>query len=114
MGIIRAGFVAFPVSTRNSAVGVANLLYETKCEFLFVSEDASMQTLASDALNYLKASDSLKNHAPVHQLVVPSIAELLPQQDDNFAPLPPFKPASMNTPALILHSSGRHHTWWDE
>jgi hypothetical protein len=107
MGIIRTGYVAFPISTRNSAIGVATLLYKTKCCYLFASEDAAMQTLADEALEKLKSVEEFKTHPKVHKLPLPTFEHLFPGKDDHFQPLPPFEVPSLDAPALILHSSGQ-------
>jgi acyl-CoA synthetase (AMP-forming)/AMP-acid ligase II len=106
MGIIRAGYVAFPISPRNSAIGIANLLVKTKCTFLFVSEDAPMESLAEEALGMLGSDPELIQHSKVHQLALPTFDGLFPEKDDGFKPLPPFRTPSVDTPVFILHSSG--------
>jgi acyl-CoA synthetase (AMP-forming)/AMP-acid ligase II len=105
MGIIRAGYVAFPISPRNSALGVANLLVKTKCVHMFVSEDLAMKTLAENALEILRSDPELSKHPKVHKLSLPTFDYLYPEEDDAFEPLSPFK-CSIDTPAFILHSSG--------
>ncbi|KAK0190081.1 NRPS-like enzyme [Armillaria mellea] len=42
-GIIRSGYSAFPISTRNSPAAVAHLLESTGCKNLFVSDDPAIQ-----------------------------------------------------------------------
>ena len=106
MGIIRAGLVAFPISTRNSAIGIATLLFKTNCTHLFVSEDAAMQNLARNALDLLQSENEFKGYPKVNKLTLPSFDYLFPEKDDNFTPLEKLKVASLGIPALILHSSG--------
>ncbi|KAI1788607.1 acetyl-CoA synthetase-like protein [Ganoderma leucocontextum] len=49
VGILRAGHIVFPISTRNGSAAVSHLLNRTNCRHLLVSEDGYMQTLASEA-----------------------------------------------------------------
>ncbi|KAI0308598.1 hypothetical protein OF83DRAFT_218489, partial [Amylostereum chailletii] len=46
VGIMHAGLTPFPISTRNSAVGVAHLIAKTGILQLFVSPDPAMQRLS--------------------------------------------------------------------
>ncbi|EEB95171.1 hypothetical protein MPER_05903, partial [Moniliophthora perniciosa FA553] len=42
-GIMRAGYQAFPISTRNSAVGIAHLVRTTRVKYMFVGETPANQ-----------------------------------------------------------------------
>ncbi len=48
-GILRAGHIVFPISTRNGSAAVSHLLNRTNCRHVLVSEDEYMKTLASEA-----------------------------------------------------------------
>ncbi|KAJ3572833.1 hypothetical protein NP233_g2821 [Leucocoprinus birnbaumii] len=99
VGIMHAGLTAFPISTRNSVVGVAHLIRITKLRLLYVSPDAAMQRLARDACTLLKSEG-----IDVHILPVPQLGDLY-NEDNTLSHLAPVR----NTPdpiVLILHSSG--------
>ncbi|KZV70689.1 acetyl-CoA synthetase-like protein [Peniophora sp. CONT] len=53
MAIMTLGYVAFPLSPRNSAVVTAHLLEVTNASMVFASEDVSMQALATEAIKIL-------------------------------------------------------------
>ena len=57
LAILRAGHVAFPLSTRNSASAVAHLVRTTGLSALFVSRDAGMGRLVEEALEILKKDE---------------------------------------------------------
>ncbi|GLB41023.1 putative acetyl-CoA synthetase-like protein [Lyophyllum shimeji] len=98
-GIVRAGYRAFPISPRNSDVGVANLLQQMDVRYLFVSKDKAMQTIAASAVKRL-AVDGIK------VLEVPTFATLYGVDDATFQPLPPPRKRDIDTTVMILHSSG--------
>ncbi|KAG7441925.1 acetyl-CoA synthetase-like protein [Guyanagaster necrorhizus] len=89
-GIIRAGYTAFPISTRNSPAGVAHLLASTGYEYLFVSADSAMQEIArmQDGINLIP---------------MPTFEDLYLNNDSE--PLPHVRP-DLEQLALIIHSSG--------
>ncbi|TBU38867.1 acetyl-CoA synthetase-like protein [Dichomitus squalens] len=101
LGILRAGHVAFPISPRNSAAAVADLLSKTKCTQLLASRDPHMSDLVKDALAGL---GGVKQHAmPQYEDLFPSgVAE---SDDDarDFLVMPKY---DLDSPAMILHSSG--------
>ncbi|KAK0449007.1 NRPS-like enzyme [Desarmillaria tabescens] len=90
-GIIRAGYTAFPISTRNSPAAVAHLLESTGCKNLFVSADPAMQEVAqmNDGINAMPT---------------PTFEDLY-TKDDASEPLPRMRP-DWEQLALIMHSSG--------
>ncbi|KAK0465824.1 NRPS-like enzyme [Armillaria novae-zelandiae] len=89
-GIIRAGYTAFPISTRNSTAAVAHLLEHTGCKNLLVSADPAMQEVArvQDGINIILMPTFenlyLKNYSEPLPHVCPDLEQL----------------------ALIVHSSG--------
>ncbi|KAF9459676.1 hypothetical protein BDZ94DRAFT_1284298 [Collybia nuda] len=99
-GIMRAGFQAFPISPRNSAVAIAHLLKSTSSAYLYVSSDPAMQGLARSALDMM-ASES---KVPVMQLTMPTFSTLFGSGTRNH--LPPMEKVDRDQPAIILHSSG--------
>lgn len=47
---MRAGYSAFPISTRNSPVAVAHLLREVKVAHVLVGSERALQALISESL----------------------------------------------------------------
>ncbi|KAJ7607406.1 hypothetical protein FB45DRAFT_948237 [Roridomyces roridus] len=80
-GILRAGFQAFPISPRNSDVGVAHLLKSTKCSHVFLSEQK------------------------INILPMPTFDDLYAPSESTSS-LPPMQKLGLEEPAVILHSSG--------
>ncbi|TDL22685.1 acetyl-CoA synthetase-like protein [Rickenella mellea] len=97
-GIIRAGFQAFEISPKNSAVAVAHLLRRTNCRMIFISEDAATKDLCH------KAVDELEIKIPV--VSSPNFHDVFRDEGDKFVRLPPIFPPNLDMPALIFHSSG--------
>ncbi|KIK57192.1 hypothetical protein GYMLUDRAFT_247153 [Collybiopsis luxurians FD-317 M1] len=105
-GIMRAGYTAFPISTRNSDVAVAHLLKSTDSKFLFVSPDVAMQDLASRALSRLAYQDGLVNGEAGKQIDIfptPVFEDLFQKTALNPEP---SEVTDMESIAIILHSSG--------
>lgn len=99
VGIMHAGLTAFPISTRNSVVGIAHLIRTTNLRLLFVSPDTAMQRLALDACTLLKSEG-----IDVHILPAPQFEDLY-NQDSSVTQLAPVR-SSPDPEILILHSSG--------
>jgi acyl-CoA synthetase (AMP-forming)/AMP-acid ligase II len=103
-GIIRAGYVPFPLSPRNSPAAIAHLLAKTECKHIFLSEDPSMQGLAAGSLKILAGQGDHQ----VKRIVTPFFDELYesrPKEDS--IPIPKTKGVDLAGPGLILHSSGK-------
>ena len=102
MGIIRAGYTAFPISQRNSAAAVAHLLSATNVTHMLVGEEQSMQSLANAALEIMKTSST---KMPATSLM-PHFKDIyIEEADATFRPLPANRPQLIE-PAIIFHSSG--------
>ncbi len=97
-GIIRAGYVCFVISPRNSAPAVVHLLKTTGCGIVFTSNDSAMQSLIGDALEGLESPPSVGQ--------VPGFSELYKDDEAGFERLPAFHLPNMDVPILICHSSG--------
>lgn len=101
---MRAGYQAFPISTRNSAIAIAHLLREVKSKYMFVSGDPAIQELTGAICTQpLMRGVSGAN---LHILPIPSFESLFEVSDDMFMPLVPMEHPADSAPALILHSSG--------
>ncbi|KAF8880544.1 hypothetical protein BD779DRAFT_1675887 [Infundibulicybe gibba] len=101
-GIMRAGYLAFPISPRNSDVGVANLLQKTGAQHVFVSQDQAMQKLISSARERAAEGDA---SISIDVLPVPSFEELYVPSNPDQELLPPMPKRDTLGAALILHSS---------
>jgi hypothetical protein len=96
---MHAGLTAFPISTRNSVVGVAHLIRSTGLQLLFVSPDLAMQQIALEATTILE-----KEGIAVSVLAAPQFGELY-NGDDSHKQLVPVRSCA-DPVVLILHSSG--------
>lgn len=96
---MRAGYSAFPISTRNSPAAVAHLLQKVNAAHVLVGTERANQTLISESL------------ALIEGVAKPSISVMLSydnmylEGDEEFVPLPPVK-YNMDDVAFIIHSSG--------
>ncbi|KAF5361117.1 hypothetical protein D9758_009087 [Tetrapyrgos nigripes] len=96
-GIMRAGFIPFPISPRNSAVAVAHLINVTKSKYVLVSSDTAMQGLYNIAREqFPKDSDVKVFNMPTYEQLYGTQSELLP----------PLENVKIDDAAVILHSSG--------
>lgn len=102
IGIQRAGFVAFPISPRNSPAAVAHLLSKTGSEYLVVGPESSVQELSTAAFQLMEESNT-----PLPQKTDMPIFEDLYVDDsaEAFEPLPPLN-ADLDDPIVMMHSSG--------
>ncbi len=89
------------MSIRNSTVGIANMLMQTSATHLFVGEGDSLQNSAK------VANDEMRSKGRgVVTLNMPGFDDLFPANPTGFELLPPVQTPDLNSPALILHSSG--------
>ncbi|KLO12999.1 acetyl-CoA synthetase-like protein [Schizopora paradoxa] len=101
IGLLRAGYQPFSISIRNSNIGVANMLMQTSVAHLFVGEGDSIHYCAKSAVEEMRSKGK-----EVEILRIPSFDELFPADPTGFELLPPVSTPDLNSPALILHSSG--------
>lgn len=102
IGIMRAGYQAFPISPRNSPVAVAHLVRQAQSSYMFVSEDRATQRLSAT----MRAHPSNDGTTSLRVLPMPSSELLFEDLEGSFEPLPPMEHPDCGAPALILHSSG--------
>ena len=101
LGIVRAEGVAFAVSPRNSAPGVAYLIDKTGSEYLIFTSD--LKPLVDAALVILKEQGS---KIPVFRLM-PTFKDLFPEDDsEDFEYLSEPRLKGLDDPIVLLHSSG--------
>ncbi|KAH9939775.1 acetyl-CoA synthetase-like protein [Epithele typhae] len=97
VGVMRTGHVLFPISVRNSAVAVADLMRRTECRHMLVSNDQYMRQVAEEVVN--EVPEVTLHPMPLfEELFTPPAGEVA--EDD----LP--KTYDVNAVAMILHSSG--------
>ncbi|KZT07586.1 acetyl-CoA synthetase-like protein [Laetiporus sulphureus 93-53] len=103
ISIMRAGYAAFLISSRNSSAAVAHLISQVGVKHLFVGPEPSMEELAGEVMNLLKTeypSSSVPNSSSLplfEELYLPSSTATVDV---------PYQFKGANAPALILHSSG--------
>ncbi|CCM06520.1 uncharacterized protein FIBRA_08792 [Fibroporia radiculosa] len=105
MGIVRAGYVAFVISVRNSPAAVAHLLNNVGVNHVLVGREQASQDLIQEAIVMLRSQYSNAG--------IPSVSAM-PVYEDLYSPLSvpsladelPCSLLSLDAPALILHSSG--------
>jgi acyl-CoA synthetase (AMP-forming)/AMP-acid ligase II len=106
MSCLRANYVPFPISPRNSAAAVAHLMFKAGVSHLLIGHEPAMADIAKHALEIFK--DQFPDST------VPDVS-LVPLFDDLFLPavenLPgpgtlPYEYMGPDATALIAHSSG--------
>ena len=104
MGIMRAGYVPFPISTRNSTAAVAHLLEKTDAKHLVVGLDPAMQSLATESL------EMLKSQRPSAVITTSQMTVFSELYDEQLAPVKvedvPYERPGLQAPVFLLHSSG--------
>ncbi|KAF9463989.1 putative nonribosomal peptide synthetase [Collybia nuda] len=105
-GLMRTGFVPFPISPRLSPPAVAHLLKKTSCHRLIATQD-TLRGLISGVKAEL-AKDDAQFELSVEE--VPNIRQVFPKlgaevADDPFERYPTL-PVSIELPVMYLHSSG--------
>ena len=108
LGVLRAGFIVFPISPRNSPEAVAHLLARTKANVLFTnaSTDAGIQNVVTRAMQRLH--DDGEAAPPMHSL--PVFEDLFPSHAEKLQAkaIAPFRAWDAGQAMFIMHSSGMH------
>ncbi|CDO77413.1 hypothetical protein BN946_scf184857.g20 [Trametes cinnabarina] len=104
LGLLRAGCTVFPISTRNGAAAIADMLQKTRASQLMLSQDALIRGIAKEALSHLPAGQVTARDMPrfedlFHEGDAKSADTL---EDGGEFP----KTFDLNTHAIIMHSSG--------
>ena len=95
VGLLRTGLAVFPISTRNSADAVRHLLAVTGAQYLLLSVEPMISSLAEDAL---------ENGPQVTVIHMPVFEDLFSlDQTEKYYPRGTRDP---NALSIILHSSG--------
>ncbi|KIJ41469.1 hypothetical protein M422DRAFT_229549 [Sphaerobolus stellatus SS14] len=58
MSVLRANYISFPLSARNSPAAVAHLIKQVDVKYVFVGREPSMKKLLEDAFESLKGQDA--------------------------------------------------------
>ncbi|KAJ7844462.1 hypothetical protein B0H13DRAFT_2411530 [Mycena leptocephala] len=106
MSCLRANYVPFPISPRNSPSAVANLISKAGVRHLLIGHGPAMAHLAEDAIGILKEEYSTTAVPDVSY--VPSFEDLFISASDT-RPTPedlPFEYHGPDAAACIIHSSG--------
>ena len=104
-GIIRAGYIPFSLSPRNSPAALAHLLSETNTAHVFVSGDPSMQALWAGVEKVLQGT----GHPTCQAIPTPFYAQLYEERSEDGLAILPAPGANLNSVGLMLHSSGMTH-----
>ncbi|KAF5351553.1 hypothetical protein D9758_007244 [Tetrapyrgos nigripes] len=100
MGIMHAGFVPFPISTRNSEAAVAHLLKVTNAVYVFANPDNAMQSLAQKACHQLGEGNGIQI------LPTPVFDDFYKPTQKDFKSSARSRKFELDETAFILHSSG--------
>ncbi|KAF8878687.1 hypothetical protein CPB84DRAFT_1793984, partial [Gymnopilus junonius] len=103
MSIMRAGYVAFPISPRNSPAAVAHLINKVSVKHVFVGREQAMIDLGKEALAILKAQ-----HPGIPELEfspAPVFEELYVDNLNDFDDFP-YEKRGPDDIVVYLHSSG--------
>ncbi|KAJ8463962.1 hypothetical protein ONZ45_g17399 [Pleurotus djamor] len=101
MSIMRAGFIPFPLSSRNSPAAIVHLIKEVDVKYVFTSEDPATQNLLLSAIGLLAVE-----HITLSYTALPNFGVQLASPMKDFSRLPPYRKPCSSDPAVILHSSG--------
>lgn len=104
---MRANYVAFPISVRNSPAAVAHLIGKVGAKHLLVSGEQAIRDLVRDALDILKSQDaaSVPETSPmfVFEELYSSANDIVTSKDV------PYVFRGPDAIGVILHSSGEWH-----
>ncbi|KAJ3847468.1 hypothetical protein EV368DRAFT_51127 [Lentinula lateritia] len=104
MSIIRANFIVFPISPRNSPQAVAHLISKVGVDHILMGHESSMQDLVREALEIVKTSSAM-NYVP-HVSLAPFFEDLFLQNPVSNADDLPFKRRNPHDILFYIHSSG--------
>ncbi|KAF5350345.1 hypothetical protein D9758_012816 [Tetrapyrgos nigripes] len=104
MSIMRADFICFNISPRNSAAAVSHLLKKVAVDHVLVSSDAGLQDLLTEAL-VLMSGENLTTPSTSR---MPAFEELFQPnwEMEIFDDLPPVRRKHEDDIVLAVHSSG--------
>lgn len=103
---MRANYIAFPISPRNSATAIAHLINKVGVTHVLIGREQALVDLANDAFTIVKQSypsKSLPDHSSIpifEDLFLPPSEPMLSSQDV------PYHRTDPDAVIIILHSSG--------
>ncbi|TFK50162.1 putative aminoadipate reductase [Heliocybe sulcata] len=105
MAVMRAGFVAYPMSNRNSPAAICHMLQATGCHRIIVSSD-TLSGLVSGISAHASALDY-----DIHVSALPSLRTAFPHfgqetLQDKFVPYPTLENCGPDDVITFIHSSG--------
>lgn len=103
VGTMRAGYAAFPISTRNSPAAVAHLLKKAGVAHVLVGHESALQALISDALALIE--DDAERPKPTISVMLSFESVYRDEDEEDFVPLD-SRTYHPDDPAFIFHSSG--------
>jgi hypothetical protein len=103
---LRANYLVFPISPRNSPSAVAYLIDKVGVNYLLIGHEPTMQDLSANAIQILK--NQYPGTAVPDVSYVPLFEDLfLPQSEGSLAPEDiPYEYHGPDAPAMVIHSSG--------
>ena len=102
---MRAGYIPFVISPKNSAIAIAHLLKVTNCSTIFVGGGEAVHALAQEA--------SSSSDRSIELLPLPTFDDLYSasHETNSAEQLPCFPIDCVDKTALIAHSSGDLQTF---
>lgn len=105
MSCVRANYVVFPISPRNSPTAIAHLIDKVGVNHLLIGHEPAMLELANDALDILRSQYPLTAAPDVSY--VPLFEDLfLPSSERSLVLDLPYEYKGPDATACIMHSSG--------
>ncbi|KAF8161947.1 hypothetical protein K438DRAFT_1909851 [Mycena galopus ATCC 62051] len=106
MSCMRANYIVFPISPRNSPSAVAHLVDKVGVKHILVGQEPAMMDLATTALNILKSDYPQRKSPDLSR--VPLFEDIfLPESDRTMKPdTLPYEYKGPDATACIMHSSG--------
>ncbi|KAK0472521.1 NRPS-like enzyme [Armillaria novae-zelandiae] len=101
-GLMRLGFIPFPISPRNSVAAIVHLIKSTGTRHLIVSQDTLLQSTADIVCRQAWEADV---NDKIAIIPMPHFSDLFSGKPGSYEPLPPVRPDWSQT-AIIIHSSG--------
>ncbi|KAF8129526.1 acetyl-CoA synthetase-like protein [Boletus edulis] len=103
-GLFIAGLVPFPVSPRNSAAAVVNMMQKTNCSRIVTLYHAH-KVLIDGIRNEIEGKELTVHELPAFHYVFPKLGQEVAA--DAFVPYPPsLERPDLDSPAIYMHSSG--------
>lgn len=106
MGILRAGYICFPVSPRNSPAAVAHLITKTSTTHIIVGREQAFQDLVSAAMASIRSDTNGLGEPRISTM--PLFEDLYKEDwQRNVEQPPPYGRPKLEEYCLIAHSSGK-------